>query len=313
MAQAPDPTAISRSRIPYAEEYYDQLAYEFDALGVYRLRPNQRLPHVTINPHGYRGAALTKEETILLLGDSVTFGVGASSDEAIFARYVERALGQRVADASVRGYRVFQHYAQLPRLLELLPQVRQVLVWFGYADLLYWVTTGGCVEGTFQFEWKYRTVQPRWRRWLSPLVTSRQALVRATGTLDELVVHVSAYVRGLLDVCAARRIAVALLVQPFVRSRPVHEPLRELADLYDDKTLEKCGQRWYAIAPRFIQQVRAGLDLSEGSLWCDCQELVTEEDFLDQVHLQEASVGRLAKQIAERWLEPHAATVQGAR
>lgn len=315
MASQPDPVALSRALVPHAEEYYDLLRYELDPLGTYRLCPNQRLSHVTVNKHGYRGAPLSGAEAVLLLGDSVTFGVGASSDAKTFARFLEEASEQRVADASVRGYRVFQHFIQLPRLLDLLPQVSRVVVWFGYADLLYWVTTGGCVQGAFQFEWKYRAQDPapqsRWQRRLRAPISglirhwqgsSPRLFARETGALEDLASHVSSYLNGIRDLCASRGITTTFLVQPFVRTRPDREPIRTLADLYDAKTVEKCGQSWYVIAPQFIRHVRERLPRE--TVLFDCQELVTEDDFLDQVHVKEEALCRLAKQVVEGLLRP---------
>ncbi|MBI3321179.1 MAG: hypothetical protein HYZ91_02800 [Candidatus Omnitrophica bacterium] len=318
MANAPNPIALSRVRIPHVEEYYDQLAYELDPVGVYRLCQNQRLPHVTINEEGYRGKRFSGNETIILLGDSVTFGIGASNDEAVLARFLEAASGEPVADASVRAYRVFQQYAQLPRLLERLPRTRRVLLWCGFADLSYWVMTGGCVEGAFQLEWKYRAnaagaraAASGWRRRLrTPQLCERiqrvlvgrptKVAARETASLEALVAHVATYVIGIRDVCAARGIAITTVLQPFIRQRPTDAELRRIIDLCDQKTLEKCGQGWYVLAPQFVERFQRALT-ERGLLdLIDCQAFVSEADFFDQAHLREAALQRIAARLVER-------------
>ena len=315
MIKTADLLALSRSRTPHAQEYYDGLIFDPDPLGGYRLRPNQRLAHVSINEDGYRGAPWTGAETILLLGDSVTFGIGASGDEACFARALEAHTGARVADASVRAYRAFQHYLQLPRLLERLPHVRHVLLWCGYADLSYWVMTGGCVEGAFQFEWKYRPgavqhplAMRGWRyrlrmaqlapivhRWL---VGATPAVARDHGTLEQLTTHVAAYIRGIEDICVARRIRLIALIQPFVRVRPTEETFRTFMDLCDQKTREKCGRSWYQLAPQLVEALQYRLAASRGLQVVDCQQFVSEEQFLDQAHLSEDAMRRIAMSLA---------------
>lgn len=304
----------ARTRVPHVEEYYDLLRYEVDPLGAFRLSRNQSLPHVTVNQYGYRGRPLSGSETVLLLGDSVTFGVGASSDRNCFSRFLEGCLGQPVADASVRAYRVFQHFVQLPRLLDQLPRLRFAVLWCGYADLLYWASTGGCIEGAFQFERKYqnmvrnslpwpvtkligamlaRRAQGRWfRTFIEPETRARE-----TGSLSDLVQHVVTYIRAMRDLCAARGIGVHVLVQPFMRTQPDDSELRAIADFYNERVLEKCGISWYESVPVFVGELLGSLEQQECIDVLDCQSLVSEGDFLDQVHLRERSLERLAQQL----------------
>lgn len=304
----------ARRRVPYVEEYYDLLRYEVDPLGAFRLCRDQSLPHITVNGHGYRGRPLSGLETVLLLGDSVTFGVGASGDQDCFSRFLEGCLGQPVADASVRAYRVFQHFAQLPRLLNQIPRLRFVVLWCGYADLLYWASTGGCIEGAFQLERKYqntaqssrssrvskligaalvRRVQERcFKRFFEP-----EARAREMGDLYDLVRHMVTYICAMRDLCVARAIKVSVLVQPFVRMRPSDSELRAIMDFYNERILEKCGVGWYETAPTFVGELMRSLGQRECIDVLDCQSLVCEGDFLDQVHLRERSLERLAQQL----------------
>lgn len=296
---------LSRACIPHAEEYYDLLQYDPDPAAGYRLRP-QKLPHITVNADGYRGKPFTGREEILLLGDSVTFGVGASSDEARFSRFLEADAGRPVADASVRAYRVFQHFSRLPVLLERLPMTRRILLWCGYADLLFWVLSNGSVEGAFGFSQRYGEKQSAgaagvWRR-LTGRVHSKPP-VAASGErkpLESLVAQMMTHVRAMRDLSAARGIEMTVLVQPFVRSRPSRPQIRRICDGYEEKTREKFGTGWYGLSEQFIRFLCRGLDEEMPGRWVDCRPLISEEDFLDQVHLKEQSARRLAQGLAER-------------
>ncbi len=298
--------SLSRACIPHVEEYYDLLQYELDPVVGYRLRRPQNLPHITINADGYRGKPFTGQEEILLLGDSVTFGVGASSDEARFARFLETSAGKPVADASVRAYRVFQHYARLPLLLERLPQTRRMLLWCGYADLLFWVLSNGSVDGAFGFSQRYGEKRGRGaagllQRLAGKLQPKPPAITPSERKpLEALVAQITAHIRALRDLSSARGIELTVLVQPFIRSRPERPQIREICDGYDEKTRRKFGAGWYELSEEFIRLFSRKLEEELPGRWVDCQPLITEEDFLDQVHLREEAAGRLARRLAER-------------
>ncbi len=306
---SPDPKSIDalvRSRITYAGEYYDLLKYEVDPLGGYRLCRSQRLPHITVNDLGYRGRNFTKAERILLLGDSVTFGVGASGDDHCFARFLERETGQLVADASVRAYRTFQHFAQLPRLVALLPNITFVILWIGYADLLYWTTTGGCLDGAFQFERKYG-VRSADASLLSKCAlailnrfnSSNENRACDKGTLEDLSRQIAMYVRAIAHLCRAQQSELRVLIQPFVRSRPLDPDLRGITDYYSAKTEAKCGLSWYDLAGRYVSSLSREFTGIEGIQHTDLQRYVSETDFLDQVHLREGSLQSMASVVGK--------------
>jgi hypothetical protein len=301
---------VSR-RVPFAEEYYRRLAYEPDGYGRYRLKPNQLLPHVFINEQGYRGSPFTGSESILLLGDSVTFGVGAPSDDDCFSRFLEQATGQQVADASVRAYRLFQHYGQLPKLLGMLPRIRTVLIWFGYADLLYWAIHGGQVEGAFGLEsptgWSQsRALWNRIRSGLGALRTRREAPRESTPDsteahrrLSKLVEHIRLYAAAMSDLCRVRGKGLGLLIQPFVRRPPDADDLRQWMDLSNAKVASKCGMDWYAACASFLDLLEPALSSATKIHPIDCQSIVTETDFLDQVHLRPGSLRRIAQTLLQ--------------
>ena len=302
-----------RRRIPHFDEYYERLLYETDPLGGFRLKANQQLPHVTTNEHGFRGSRFSGHERVLVQGDSVTFGIGAVSDEERFARFLEAELGTPVADASMRAYRVCQHAGQLPRLLDMLPSVGVVVLWCGFVDLLFWVTTGGGVEGWFHFDEKYasRASGPRRlaRRVMSAArrLTGQSALqTRATGygDLGGLVKHLVTQVAAMQGICRARRVELRVVVQPFVRTRPSAPDLIGLVDAANETTRRKCGRAWYDIAPAFVTELMRGVGGVQGIDAIDVQPFVSEDDFFDQVHLREGAHRRLAATVAERFFRP---------
>jgi hypothetical protein len=312
-ADKPNGEALARARIPHAAEYYDLLRYEVDPLGGFRLCGNQKLPHITINDMGYRGQSFSGLETVLFLGDSVSFGVGASSDHARLSVYMGQALTIPVADASVRAYRVSQHFAHLPRLLERLPKVRTIFLWMGYADLLYWTTTGGSIEGAFQFERKY-SADPVVSDLPFPLAgMSKMAIAlinrfvysrpenraREKGSIADLVQRITLYVRAMADICSAREIGLHVLIQPFVRTRPADAELREIADYYDGKTRGKCGVGWYDVADGYATLLATSLGSIRGVQATDLESYFSENDYFDQVHLKEESLQAVAPTVVK--------------
>ena len=303
-----------RSRIPHFAEYYDLLKYEIDPLGGFRLIKNQNLPHVRINDLGFRGSNFSGRETLLLLGDSVTFGVGAASDDACFSSFLAQALQVPVANASVRAYRTFQHFVQLPHLLDRLPQTRVVVLWVGYVDLLYWTTTGGLLEGAFQFERKYSADPVIADKLPFPLRVLSKGMIaifnryiysrhdRRTsekGTVEDLARYVVLYVRAIVDLCSARNVKVQVLVQPFVRSRPVNPELREIADFYSEKAKSTCGASWYDLATVYVAALIRELQNIESAEIFDLQPLFSEDDFLDQVHIRDTAFQNAMPSVAK--------------
>ncbi|MBI4355006.1 MAG: hypothetical protein HY597_00965 [Candidatus Omnitrophica bacterium] len=323
-----DVERLNRARIPHADEYYDRLQYEHDPYAGYRLRPNQHLPHITINADGFRGRPWRGDETTLLFGDSVTFGVGASGDDACFARFLERRLGTPVADASVRAYRIGQHFSRLPALCERLPHLQRVVLWGGYLDLLFWVITGGRLDGAFQFAEKHGPTQgwgavvARWHhrlRLTAPyqvlrgVVRARHPAVREPAlSIEALADHVVAYVQAMHGLCVARKVGFSFLLQPFVHARPQAPDLQRLTDAHDAQAQRKCGRSWYESAARYVGALQALLKRDGTIHWTDCQAWIAEEDLLDQVHLREQAVSRLATQVAPRlgpWVKASAMEV----
>ncbi len=285
--------AVNR-QIPYEQEYYRLLRYGPDGRGGYRLEPNQRLEHITINELGFRGEPFRGEERLLVLGDSVTFGVGASGDEACFGRYLEAVCQQPVADASVRAYRIGQHLKQLPGLLSRLPQLQQVVLWGGYADLLYWAIYRRRLTGAFRLSAPGDSPWSRCRDWA---IRGWEAVVSPRVGVEKLAEEVLRSIRSIARKLSPRRISLWILIQPFIHEANPTGPWEALISEYNRKARRRCGMDWTEASRRYLRVLKEGLCRQREFRWLDCQPLVDEEDFLDPVHLREEAVRRLVEEL----------------
>jgi GDSL-like lipase/acylhydrolase family protein len=125
-----------------------QLRYVFDADVLFRFREGQSgvvsladgrpSPEIEINELGFRGPTRQGRSgrTILVLGDSFTFGSGVADHETFAAR-LDRALAPAVSvvNGGQPGYGVFQMAATLRRVAPVLrPSLVVIVLWQG--DLL---------------------------------------------------------------------------------------------------------------------------------------------------------------------------------
>jgi hypothetical protein len=124
---------------------------------------------------------------------------------------------------------------------------------------------------------------------------TRQDNFQEKGTLLDLVAHTVLYIKAIRDLCLAREIGFNVLVQPFVRTRPQIAELRLILDYYSERLWNKCGISWYEGAPLFVAELVARIEGLPGVSVLDCQSMVKDEDFLDQVHLREGALHRIAR------------------
>ncbi len=92
---------------------------------------------VVIDQHGYRSTAAPDASAVgwLLLGDSVTFGVGVPADQT-FAGLIQQAVPDiMVWNTGVVGYSVENYRAVLNRFLDSGRPIRKVLLFFTLNDL----------------------------------------------------------------------------------------------------------------------------------------------------------------------------------
>lgn len=121
-----------------------QLRYRSDPDALFYFEPNQEgvlllnngllSPPATINRLGLRGPEPPLgKRTILVVGDSFTFGAGVG-DQDTFSAQLEAALGKGVSvvNAGQPGYGVFQMEATLRRVASILnPELVIAMIWQG--------------------------------------------------------------------------------------------------------------------------------------------------------------------------------------
>ena len=111
--------------------------------------------------------------------------------------------------------------------------------------------------------------------------------------MEQLAAHVGLYLQAIRDLCRARGIEVRNLLQPFVRQAPQEQELKFITDSYDEKSKQRCGIGWYEASDRFTRALLGQRELEI----LDCQPLVSEQGFLDQVHLKSEEAERLAARL----------------
>ena len=121
----------------------------------YRHLPNQSDPWFHINSRGFRGEEVDLSPTvtrIALVGGSAAFGSGAPSDDATFAKALERRFEQvQVVNAAVNGY-VSAHELAVLRLelMELKPSLVIALDAFNDYNLGRLVSDGVLANTTYE-------------------------------------------------------------------------------------------------------------------------------------------------------------------
>lgn len=120
---------------------YSLLQFESCPYWMFQIKPNQPFRYGTVNSQGFRGAEPNvpkRYPRIIFVGDSVGFGVGATSDRTTIPGYLERLLAEmghpvEVVNASQRAHTLTQHWIRTG--IELLGYAPDLLLYFfGYAD-----------------------------------------------------------------------------------------------------------------------------------------------------------------------------------
>jgi hypothetical protein len=196
---------------------------------------------------------------------------------------------------------------RLPDLLARLPGIECVVLWGGFADLLYWVTSGGKTDGMFKFNKTYAR-RSAWENKLRSILSPKKfkALWRRSAAdhssvepLQTLSDKVADAILNIEALCSDRRIKFIFLLQPFVRQSAWTDPaLAEIAAECDKKAVLKCGVSWCGAAVDFVRQLQRRLAGKLRYGFVDCQNFVTEFDFFDQVHLTSAALKKIAETVA---------------
>jgi len=294
----PDEAVVGDPRIGYV------LRPNWD--GSFRGRRNERNA-VRTNSHGWRchefappGAAVGRR--ILLLGDSITMGVGVRQEATFAARLEERLAPCQVDNCALSGYEANQQVA-VAKLM--LPLTRPDTVVYGLCQ-------NDIREADIAQLAKVQLLRPRrelfialelrpvsnlvWNLWAARQAhqPSRAGLQRSeAGTLKRWAdprqrARLAEHLGALRDECAAAGVPLHVVVFPytFQFDRPLADPLR-------------APQQHLATMLRELQV--AGLDL-HGVL-----EAAREPLYLlgDNCHLNEAGHARVAQALAD-WLRPAA-------
>ncbi|APR79153.1 Hypothetical protein A7982_04500 [Minicystis rosea] len=94
-------------------------------------RPGERTTHVRINAEGYRGAEWPSASSgeVIVVGDSLSFGLGVEEDEALAARlHASLPSAPAVLDASVPTYGPPEYLATMKQILDRRRPATVVLV-----------------------------------------------------------------------------------------------------------------------------------------------------------------------------------------
>ena len=89
---------------------------------------------LTLTKKETNGMKLTKNDTILALGDSLTYGFGASPSES-YPALLSKMTGLRVINAGINGETSKEGLKRLPKLLED-PSVKLMILFFGGNDIM---------------------------------------------------------------------------------------------------------------------------------------------------------------------------------
>jgi hypothetical protein len=129
--------------------------------------------------------------------------------------------------------------------------------------------------------------------------SDREHRICRKGDVGDLAQHVALYVRSIHSLCAVQGAGLTTVIQPFIRTRPADDKLRIICDFYDTKTASKCPSGWYDLSPGYVDLLMSALRQIDGVSTIDLQQEVSESDFLDQVHLREDAMRRLASVVSK--------------
>lgn len=326
--KAPPPYSIffeSASGVPVTDKA-GTIALVLDPHLIYRHRPGQRLGHVTINAQGFRGPDLVREKTpgrarVIVIGGSVAFGQGASSDETVWtvplARAIQAQLSRgevEVLNAGIIGYDSMQERVLLEtELLDYAPDV--VVLLDGWNDM-----NSSCevaadkrlAMSTFYELDAVLAQKPHWATNLLRLSAVYRSVERrrrrssaGVGTGEQWRVHPDALPRYRRNLAAMGRLArsigarLVIVAQPEPFGRSSAAPAAEAAVLAE---LDEGGysihvRASYPLFRRQAEEAARGMEAGfvDASASFDGLE---EPVFVDRVHLNDLGNELLAAAVA---------------
>ena len=134
---------ITKEELPPLKESFDTAAHSlhlFDEELGFRLKPGYSFHDVRVNSLGFRSTQefnfKTENKTIILLGDSMVFGVGISQDY-IFSELLNREHSTyRYINAGVIGYDTAQEYLVLKKYIDKIQPAAVILFFEQSNDML---------------------------------------------------------------------------------------------------------------------------------------------------------------------------------
>jgi lysophospholipase L1-like esterase len=270
-----------------------QIKLVLDPWTTYRNLPNQKLPYLTIDEHGYRVAdprPAGGRKTVVILGGSAAFGQGLASDAETFgAQLASRVPTLHVVNAAVVGFLSGQELAEMVHDADRLHPALYV-VFDGWNDLH--APSGGAAEYDLGYNWHmlgqietqlHKAIDGR----PAPSADYRPSTDQIAAAYIENLERMGTFARG-------RGAEILFVFQPHLTA-----------------TLDPGGRfagwraQWYAATPRFDDEyaeviaraVRTGdahgwthLDMSSA--------LPGPEWFIDPVHPSAAGHARIAELLA---------------
>ncbi len=313
-----NPEELLREVIPGYGLFYQELPYRYDAAFFGRRPiPGTSFAGCEVGPQGFRLRPSLTEISggyRVLLGDSVTFGVGILDPRQLLSSQIEQRTQVPILDLSTRANRIEQQVLVLfNHLTTQQYPIRDVYLWAGYADLLWWLLSGGCKFGHFGIE--------------PPALGLRDLLLfsakrrlglqknrpggrsfywkKAEWSPEDLP-SFATYLAGLCGAiamtCKGLNANFRLLIQP-MQLEPGGN-LDPRSRLYCDQRSEWVRKEmghgkdgFESLASLFRTHFMKELDRRAIPYW-DMQPCVSPDDFFDQVHLKPSGHAKVADLIA---------------
>jgi hypothetical protein len=313
-----NPENLLREVIPGFETFYEKIPYVHDPAYFGRRAVSGSFLGIEIDAEGFRvrpnSLPSRNTRSDLLLGDSVTFGVGILDSKHLLSSRLEVLQNKPVLDLSSRAFRIEQQSLVLLNFLaQKTERFERVLLWGGYVDLLWWLLSGGCQKGYFGIEGlpaKKSTFFVRAARRL--LKGKTQASGRAVywkkaewrpAGLEEFARYLAGQISAIASMAKGSGSEFLFLLQP-MQLEPDAHPDPACRQYYAQRNQwikEHAGDGVHGfedLAAQFRAHLLAELG-RRAVKWIDTQALVEPQDFYDQVHLKPAGLEKIAAKLSK--------------
>lgn len=314
--------------LPEIGHFYSQLKYRYDPALFGRIpQANQKLGFCDVDAYGLRSHpnfSASSSPSVLVVGDSVTFGVGITDPKNLMTYRLQSLLNCNVINLSYRAFRIEQQLLSLTRFCARMnsPRVKHVVLWGGYCDLLWWLLNSGCQLGHFGIP----------KHWLESAASGTSEILRK--------IFSDSFIRKLEDIWTSGRASAKTWQQTYWIPCPISELISAIivqieaisaftnsfgADflfvlqpilLEPDRskssaTITYCKSRSSAIRAGIGKGTKGFEDFAfefrqiiidelvkHKISFLDAQNVVQPEEFFDQVHLNPDAHSKLAQTLA---------------